>query len=216
MNNKPEHTADISAELRDLSRSAKYCELQPKVFGKPIARYFGELADRIDAATASEAMRLKEALAYLEHVGETGDGRLHFSDMVRVGNAKAMLKIIIAHRETESTVHNCNCVPQTVHNMAAMRDALVRIEKTAQAARTCNANEDVLRDVYLEDIIKLCTTVLAAPPRNCDMFDGDAKMLHTAWFDWTGSPSGHNADGTVKLTYGEWLLVLASKKGGEA
>ena len=169
MNNKPEHTADISAELRDLSRSAKYCELQPTVFGKPIARYFGELADRLDAATASEAMRLKEALAYLEHVGETGDGRLHFSDMVRVGNAKAMLKIIIAHRETESTVHNCNCVPQTVHNMAAMRDALVRIEKTAQAARTCNANEDVLRDVYLEDIIKLCTTALAEPPRNCDV-----------------------------------------------
>ena len=129
MNNKPEHTADISAELRNLSRSAEYCELQPKVFGKPIARYFGELADRLDAATASEAMRLKEALAYIEHVGETGDGRLHFSDMVRVGNAKAMLKIIIAHRETESTVHNCNCVPQTVHNMAAMRDALVAVKK---------------------------------------------------------------------------------------
>ena len=179
MNNKPEHTADISAELRDLSRSAEYCELQPKVFGKPIARYFGELADRIDAATASEAMRLKEALAYLEHVGETGDGRLHFSDMVRVGNAKAMLKIIIAHRETESTVHNCNCVPQTVHNMAAMRDALVRIEKTAQAARTCNANEDVLRDVYLEDIIKLCTTVLAAPPRNF----GNARLVRNLFDD---------------------------------
>lgn len=208
MNNKPEHTADISAELRNLSRSAEYCELQPKVFGKPIARYFGELADRIDAATASEAMRLKEALAYLEHVGETGDGRLHFSDMVRVGNAKAMLKIIIAHRETESTVHNCNCVPQTVHNMAAMRDALVAVKQLfdgrlmfQQAIRACH--EKVNR-------------ALAEPPRNCDMFGGDAKMLHTAWFDWTGSPSGHNADGTVKLTYGEWLLVLASKKGGEA
>ncbi len=39
----------ISAELRELSRSAKYCELQPKVFGKPIGTYFAELADRIDA-----------------------------------------------------------------------------------------------------------------------------------------------------------------------
>ena len=39
----------ISAELRELSRGAKYCELQPKVFGKPIGTYFAELADRLDA-----------------------------------------------------------------------------------------------------------------------------------------------------------------------
>lgn len=53
MNNKPENTAEISAELRELSRSAKYCELQPTVYGKPIDVYFAELADRIDAATAA-------------------------------------------------------------------------------------------------------------------------------------------------------------------
>ena len=45
-----ETSEDISAELRELSRGAKYCELQPKVFGKPIGTYFAELADRIDAA----------------------------------------------------------------------------------------------------------------------------------------------------------------------
>ena len=44
-----ETSEDISAELRELSRSAKYCELQPTVFGKPIGTYFAELADRLDA-----------------------------------------------------------------------------------------------------------------------------------------------------------------------
>lgn len=53
---KQETYADISAELRDLSRSeklsigAKYCEPQPMVGGKPIGIYFAELADRIEAA----------------------------------------------------------------------------------------------------------------------------------------------------------------------
>lgn len=55
---------------------------------------------------------------------------------------------------------------------------------------------------------------LAAPARNCDRFGGDYKMLHTAWWDWTCSPSGTNPDGTVKLAFGEWLLAPAIKKGG--
>ena len=65
-----------------------------------------------------------------------------------------------------------------------------------------------------DEAIACARAALNKPLRNCDLYGGDYKMLHTAWFDWTGSPSGHNADGTVKLTYGEWLLVLASKKGG--
>ena len=57
---------------------------------------------------------------------------------------------------------------------------------------------------------------LLKPPRNCDRFGGDYKMLHMAWFDWTGSPSGQNADGTVKLTFAEWLLAPATERKGEA
>ena len=47
---KRETYAEITAELRELSEGAVYCELQPKVFGKTISLYFAELADRIDAA----------------------------------------------------------------------------------------------------------------------------------------------------------------------
>ena len=65
MSNKPEHTADISAELRTLSRSAKQYGLQPTVYGKPINIYFAELADRFDAAHKREVDALKQRLAEL-------------------------------------------------------------------------------------------------------------------------------------------------------
>ena len=62
--------------------------------------------------------------------------------------------------------------------------------------------------------VRKAKAALAEPPRNCDKFGGDYKMLHTAWFDWTGSPSGQNADGTVKLTFDEWLLAPAAEQEG--
>ena len=63
MNNKPEHTADISAELRTLSRGAKLYGLQPTVYGKPISIYFAELADRIDAASVGNCAAMRHAIA---------------------------------------------------------------------------------------------------------------------------------------------------------
>ena len=58
----------------------------------------------------------------------------------------------------------------------------------------------------LTPVVKICDEALAAPARNCDRFGGNPKMLRTAWWDWTGSPSGHDPDGTAKLTFGDWLL----------
>ena len=71
---KHETFADISEELRSISRSATYCEIdQPKVFGKPIAFYFTELADRIDAAelALSNMAAMREALTNLTRYGES-------------------------------------------------------------------------------------------------------------------------------------------------
>lgn len=64
------------------------------------------------------------------------------------------------------------------------------------------------------NISECARAALVAPLRNCDMYGGDYKMLHTAWWDWTGSPSGQNPDGTAKMAFGEWLLAPAIKKGG--
>lgn len=65
------------------------------------------------------------------------------------------------------------------------------------------------------DALRLVEKALEEPERNCDLFGGDYKMLHTAWHDWAGSPSGMNANGTAKLTFGKWLLAPANKKVGE-
>ena len=57
-------------------------------------------------------------------------------------------------------------------------------------------------------------SALAAPSRNCDRFGGDPKKLHDEWWEWSGRTENCNADGTVKLTYGEWLLATTTKKDG--
>ena len=99
--------------------------------------------------------------------------------------------------------------PETVYNMAAMREAL---STAIILLKACEWPDDTpMQDVA--EVMDEIEKAFFAPPRNCDLFQGDFKMLHTAWFDWTGSPSGHNADGTVKMTFSEWLLA-AAKKGG--
>ena len=55
----------------------------------------------------------------------------------------------------------------------------------------------------------------AIPLRNCDLFGGDPKKLHELWWEWSGNLKNCNADGTVKFTFGEWLLMPADAKGGE-
>lgn len=54
----------------------------------------------------------------------------------------------------------------------------------------------------------------AIPLRNCDLFGGDPGRLHKLWWEWSGDPKNCNADGTVKFTFGEWLLMPADAKGG--
>lgn len=52
-----ESLSDIEEELRDLSRSAEYCDLQPPVNGMTISAYFANLADRIAAIDSADAWR---------------------------------------------------------------------------------------------------------------------------------------------------------------
>jgi len=101
-------------------------------------------------------------------------------------------------------------------NMAKMREALVALNSINIGGLKRLLCELVEADIFDGGLInKTISAVekarraLAAPARNCDMFGGDYKMLHTAWFDWTGSPDGHNDDGTVKMPFGEWLLAKA-------
>ena len=95
----------------------------------------------------------------------------------------------------------------TYGNTAAIREAVEAV------VRAISEPNEVLSALLLMQAEAKCKAALAEPPRNCDLFGGDYKMLHTAWFDWTGSPSGQNPDGTAKMGFGEWLLALAGKRG---
>ena len=86
-------------------------------------------------------------------------------------------------------------------NAAMMRDALLIVKRLFDGR--------IMFQPAIRKAHEAVNAALAKPPRNCDRFGGDFKMLHTAWFDWTGSPSGQNPDGTVKLTFAEWLLEIA-------
>ena len=90
-------------------------------------------------------------------------------------------------------------------NNAACRNALEEILEKIDKWRTDN----VMEHWQYSQLFDIADAALAKPYRNCDMFGGDYKMLHTAWFDWTGSPDGHNDDSTVKMPFGEWLLAKA-------
>ena len=92
-------------------------------------------------------------------------------------------------------------------NIVAMREALTDISRGLETKMKDCPDSVTAHEMA---IYKRCKAALAKKPcRNCDMFGGDYKMLHTAWFDWTGSPDGHNDDGTVKMPFGEWLLAKA-------
>ena len=105
-------------------------------------------------------------------------------------------------------------------NVQKMREALVSISSIDTRSLNRLLYELVENDIPDGGLINKITAnvnkakaALSDPPRNCDMYGGDFKMLHTAWFDWTGSPSGQNPDGTAKMGFGEWLLALAGKRG---
>ncbi len=156
-----ESLSDIETELRTLSQSSKYCELQPTVSGKPISFYFAEIADRIKAAAPTTEKSSAVGNAAMREA-------LDAINSINTGGLKRLL---------------CELVEADIFDGGQINKTISAVEKARRA--------------------------LSAPPRNCDLFGGDPKMLRTAWFDWSGSPSGRNPDGTVKMPFGEWLLAKA-------
>ena len=98
-------------------------------------------------------------------------------------------------------------------NNAAIRKALNVADETANELLSWCANHYQELNCMGSRLKRALESAANEPWRNCDRFGGDYKMLHTAWFDWTGSPSGQNPDGTAKMGFGEWLLELAGKRG---
>ena len=142
MSNKPETSADITAEIR--ARAGAWPE-------PALTKYDMTLADRIDAAVKRECIeaatraatqgvkltnekyanmpigntaamheRVATALEALDLFGNVGDGRIHFCDIARIGIAKAELRKIL-----EEPLRNCDLYA----TLDDARDAFLKIEE---------------------------------------------------------------------------------------
>lgn len=100
--------------------------------------------------------------------------------------------------------HRCEAIPNCTKfgNAAKTLEALQKIYASVNSLdEECGVDPIDIRDMAKE--------ALSEPPRNCDRFGGDPKRLHDEWWEWSGKRENCNEDGTVKMTYGEWLLEKA-------
>lgn len=105
-------------------------------------------------------------------------------------------------------------------NNAALREALENLRDEALTGYDLHdypiagapGERGVAHCVDAETIIDEINSALSKPERNCDLFGGDKDKLHAKWWEWSGTKEGQNEDGTVKLTFGEWLLEEADKE----
>ena len=191
MSDKPETSADIITEVRnefsvhncDQCTHRKSCEMNNQGFDTPECKGKRE---SIALAFGISDGYIMEILARLDAAR-----RREVSDAMQT-----------AFRT------KCEVCNRMNGNAAAMREALANL---VDVIDRCDSGSPLWWHCGAKGVkpLKDAKAALAKPPRNCDRFGGDYKMLHTAWFDWTGSPSGQNPDGTVKLTFSEWLLEKA-------
>ena len=102
---------------------------------------------------------------------------------------------------------------KVVGNAAKLCEAMESILNIAYEVKDANADGGCRTNIPTEFVIDTIKNALAAPQRNCDLYGGDYKMLHTKWSEWTASPSGRNPNNTMKMTFSEWLLAPANEKG---
>ena len=167
-----------------------------------VSKYLTEIADRIEAAYKRLAIPTPEQWTEIARQGaEIADLKRENDAMKREREAGAEAAQICGEIGEMIGRYATSEKSSQVGNAAAIREALVMVKRLFDGLL-----------MWQQDIRKAHEAVdaaLAAPPRNCDLFNGDHKMLHTAWFDWTDSPQGHDADGTVRLTFDRWLLEIA-------
>ena len=97
-------------------------------------------------------------------------------------------------------------------DMAEIRSALEKVRDAHYVKEDNNGDQYEGFNVEADDgtgrpLIVVVESALEKKPRNCDRFGGDKDRLHDEWWDWSGNLKNCNPDGTVKMTFGEWLLA---------
>jgi hypothetical protein len=208
MSEHNETLADIVAEMRKRMKSHYYSRE-----GRNLMRQY---SDRIEAAHEREkataekssavgiAAAIQETLTYLEHVGRTKDCRVHFADIVNVGNAKSCLKdaLSLLSKPAEND-NNGDAVITAVNNAAAKRKAL---EALSAWAKTVKDNpKDKTATECAEFVETAVDAALAAPPRNCDRYSHDEALK--VWM----AEKENERNGC----FDEWLFAPATEQKGE-
>lgn len=187
-----ETLAAISAEIR--ARAGVWIAAELK-------QYDLQLADRIDAAAKRERGNLDALERACENVLDAETLKKVVAAKRRiVPTCKDFLQSRRSIKIPVEVVPVCN-LARAQRRLELLRTQMLDMVYNSESGDKVRFNPRAVADEIND--------TLAVPPRNCDMFEGDYKMLYTAWFDWTGSPRGHNDDGTVKLTFGQWLLEPA-------
>lgn len=89
-------------------------------------------------------------------------------------------------------------------NMAEARNALIGVRDFINEGISTGCTSAHWKDA--KNLVDYLSLVINTPIRNCDRFNGDPERLHVEWFEWTGTSAGTNSDGTVKMTFADWLL----------
>lgn len=89
-------------------------------------------------------------------------------------------------------------------NMAEARNALIGVRDFINEGISTGCTSAHWKDA--KNLVDYLSLVINTPIRNCDRFNGDPERLHVEWFEWTGTEAGTNPDGTVKMTFADWLL----------
>ena len=148
----------------------------------------------MDCKLAEEKkLTLDEAIAHTEErINDTPCGRQH----------KQLADWLKELREMRNS---------SAGNAAAMREACQKMRDLLMFRGDGKVRCVLTWDEFNESQ-KMLRTAISKPARNCDLFGGDKENLHAKWFEWSRTKEGHNSDGTVKLTFGEWLLEEADKE----
>ena len=92
------------------------------------------------------------------------------------------------------------------------RENMANIVKTLLYAQVfikglIKKGDDSANCIGAKNVVDHIEAALYSQVRNCDRFGGDPERLHDEWFEWTGTEAGTNPDGTVKMTFADWLLA---------
>ena len=222
----------IVAEVRDLSRCVRsnielgVHGILPTVFGKPLDVYFAELADRIEATAKWEADALHAQIDYYRQLQPKPDPDWEaICEKCRAGEEPQDCEYLGENNGCNSPIIGEHpFMPRG--NGLKMRAALVQVELFLSLVErhghpTLNPGDKCVACQGVEELRALVCKTLAAPARNCDVYDNPYDAAD-AWPDHEMCAGRRHLKGSCDgCTYqparcvAKWMYKKAEEKRGD-